>query len=256
MKRLNKEYLNITEEEWTLIEQYLMATVQNEELLLFRKKLNNDVELQKKVNDVRELQLGIKEAVLQNEMNYFHNNLTGATKRNENRPWSVFLKKYTLVAASIGLLFLMGWLIFFRSSKEDKIFSSFYIPDPGLITAMSTQQDYIFDKGMVEYKIGNYKQALQLWSSLEPERKNSDTLQYFLGNAFLADNENSQALKYFTKVSENKQSAFNEDANWYLGLVYIKRNDFATAYKYISLSSREEKQQLLKLISTMQPKAE
>ena len=253
---MNNDSSNITGEELELFDRYLNNEMQEEERRLLTEKLEKSELLRQKVNYVRELQLGISEAALQEDMNQFHANIIVETQSNDQKKSPIKFKKYALAAMTVGTLLAISWLLRFQTNKQDKIFTTFYKPDPGLITAMSTQQDYIFDKGMVAYKIGNYKEAIQLWHSLEPERINSDTLQYFLGNAYLAQQENTKALDYLIKVSEKKQSAFYEDANWYLGLVYLKMNNLTDAIKYISSSTHEKKEALLDMIVIKHPKVE
>ena len=43
-----------------------------------------------------------------------------------------------------------------QETVHQKLFAQFYQEDPGLITAMSSEGQYEFDRAMVDYKSGNY----------------------------------------------------------------------------------------------------
>jgi len=90
------------------------------------------------------------------------------------------------------------------------------------VTAMSSKGiDYEFERGMVDFKSGEFQSAVNRWEALLAGNPNSDTLNYFLGTAYLELGYSAQAIQNLHKVSENSQSKFVDDANWYLALAYI-----------------------------------
>lgn len=243
---MKEDNLHITQDDLEIIEKYLAGDMPADARKNFEQTLDDDPLLQQKLQHVKELQTGIQEVILQERLEAFHKNLQYGIPVKSAR---VISFKRLAVAASVACLVLLaGWLLFLNPNKNEKLFATYYKPDPGLITAMSTSADYIFDKGMVAYKIANYEEAISLWKSVEQE-KQSDTVQYFLGSAYMAKKDDDKALTYLNKVAANNQSAFNKDANWFVGLLYLKSGDQTEAKKYIEKSEHRKKQELLNALN-------
>lgn len=229
------------------IERFLQQDMSAEEEKNFLTRLSADSALKKNVDEMRLLFLGIQEDSLQERLDHFHKGLTGETKEQEKQPVKLFwMKKTWLAAASVLLIMTIGaWFIFFKPGKNDVLFSEYFKPDPGLISAMSTSANYTFDKAMIDYKTGNYNVAIKQWESLLVSNPGNDTLNYFLGAAHLALENSDQAIGYLQKVTATQNSAFTNDANWYLGLAHIKQGKKENAIPYIERSDHHRKAALL-----------
>jgi len=234
----------IPPEELTLIEQYLLDELPPQEREAFTARLYQDSTLKAQVEEMRLLLVGIKEVSLEKQLNTFHRELSAsehqpATPAKSLSPW--FLK----IAASVVLLGALAWWVISQSNGPEKLFATYYTPDPGLITAMSSSDNYLFDRAMVDYKTGQYEAAIKAWQGLSTSKPNNDTLQYFIGSAWLALHEQEKAIPLFRKVSSAPTSGFWKEANWYLGLALLKEGKTEEALPYLEKSDHQEKQSLI-----------
>lgn len=141
---------NISEEELDNIECYILNNMSPKEHVAFTLKLSHNADLKSKVNEVRLLLMSVEEAVLQEELNAFHKELPAQEVRQSTGKVSSLRTR--LAAASLILFCATGvWLFLSRLSKEEKLFSEYFKPDSGLISAMSTSDNYPFDRAMVDY---------------------------------------------------------------------------------------------------------
>jgi tetratricopeptide (TPR) repeat protein len=110
---------------------------------------------------------------------------------------------------------------------------------------MSSGGDYEFDRGMVDFKVGDYSGAANRWDKLFIESPTSDTLNYFLGLSYLELEDLEKSKKLLSNVAETSGSYFNKDANWYLGLINIKEGQYEAAIPYLKASGRDESHALI-----------
>ena len=151
-----------------------------------------------------------------------------------------------LVAVScIALLGLGYWWLMGNESKYEKMYASYYKPDPGLPTTMSVANNYQFDKGMVAYKAGDYREAADIWLGLSQSMPGNDSLFYFLGVAELALQHPDQALKWLQPLANEPQKPFSKEASWYAGLLLLKNEKPAEAAVFIRRSGHPNSKKLL-----------
>lgn len=238
--------IHIAPEAFEIIEQYLTRQLTAEDLETFTNRLKKDITLQNQVESVRLLLLGVREATLTDKMNEFHKELKGGDNKKESTGKLFSMKKW-LVAASVVLIAAVGIALFLTNpGKEEKIFTAYYKPDPGLISAMGHSDNYAFDRAMIDYKTKNYDSAIKAWEVLLVKRPNNDTLNYFIGSAYLAKKENDKALEHFAKVMVNTASYFSKDAYWYAGLALINEGRIEEAIPLIGKADHPGKEALLK----------
>jgi tetratricopeptide (TPR) repeat protein len=245
--------IDISQEEFEAIEQYILQQMPAEEKNAFTKRLATDQELQHKFDTVRLLLVGVQEASIKNRMEVFHTDLLSSGKNTIRLSGKMAsIKKRWLVAASIIFIATLGSLFYFnQETREEKIFAAYYQPDPGLISAMSATENYLFDRAMIDYKTGKYDAALKTWESMLVSKPGNDTLNYFIGSAYLAKEKNELALAHFQKVILNPDSYFLNDAYWYIGLVLLKENKIREAISFIEKSEHQDKNSLLLKLSPL-----
>ncbi len=110
---------------------------------------------------------------------------------------------------------------------------------------MGNSTDYDFEKAMVEYKNGEYEKAFTAWNILLKQRPENDTLIYFTGVAAQAQEKDSIAINRLQQVVNNSKSTFYKDANWYLGLLYLKQGEPQKAISYIQQSGYPKSKDLI-----------
>lgn len=222
------------------IEQFLSGAMQPDDAAAFEKELENDKLLQDKLKEIRLLQLGISQAEIKNQLPVYH----AALPSKKGKIISL-RSRWMLAACSILVIALAGWWFLSSESSYDKLYSQYYSPDPGLITAMGPSSNYNFERAMVDYKNGDYQQAIDAWSLQEKEQPASDTLLYFLSMAHMAAGHNEQAITYIEKTLTQTQSVFYKDACWFYGLMLIKKGTPDKAKIFIEKAGRPESAALL-----------
>jgi tetratricopeptide (TPR) repeat protein len=227
---------HITADEIARIETWLDGEMPPEQAAAFAAQLRADTLLQQKVDETRLLLLGVKEAALKSHLNTFHANLPGAAialNKAVVRPLRIKLLVAAGLLAAVSLLAL--WQL--RGNSVDQLYSTYYKPDPGLMTAMGNSNNYVFEKAMVSYKEGDYKKAIEEWLPLQASQPANDTLAYFLGSAYQAYGAEEKAIAQYQKLVLNKQQAFYSITCWYLGLALLKQNKINIAIDYLKKSN-------------------
>lgn len=152
---------------------------------------------------------------------------------------------YTAAAVLILAVGATWWLREAGTSSQD-LYAKYFHADPGLPVAMSSTDAYTFYDGMVSYKEGKYSEAAGKWIQLGNETGFTDTLQYFIGVAFLNNESLPEANQYLLPVAGNTASMWKEKAAWYLALSYIKAGNHTAAVRWLTqLPNDERAKQLL-----------
>ncbi|HAS59653.1 MAG TPA: hypothetical protein DEQ87_03445 [Algoriphagus sp.] len=237
--------LKITPSEYELIEAWLDGKLTKEQSLAFQHSENEDPEWSLKIQEVKILKNDLEAYLFKVELEKIHEEIV-----NQKPTKSASLSRWILaIAASLILILVSWWGIqsVFQSPNE-KLFAAYYQTDPGLITAMSGSDSYEFDRGMVDYKEGKYKEALARWNLLLEEEFADDTLIYFVAMANLELGNYDLSQKLLKQVADENASEFKEDASWYLALIYLKNGELDPAKLMLSNLDRPEAQALLKEI--------
>lgn len=239
-----KHEYDILPEEFDLIEKYLGKTLSEEETIAFEQKMQTDPVWKEKLNEVSLLMLGIKETALKEKLAGFHESITAATPLKKGT--LISMSRVWMVAASCLILLSIGlWWYLSSDNKYDKLYATYYQPDPGLPTTMSVAGNYLFDKGMVAYKSGAYQEALTTWQGLLTALPGNDSLHYYLGMAELALQHPDKALKWLQPLANEPQKPFSKEASWYAGLLLLKNEKPAEAAVFIRRSGHPNSKKLL-----------
>ena len=110
---------------------------------------------------------------------------------------------------------------------------------------MSSNSNYEFYDAMVNYKQGDYKTAIEKWNVLKTKTPNNDTLNYFLGVAHLANENEVNAISFLEKSIQNKTFPLVSDAYFYLGLAHLKEDNIELAKENFKQSTTENSKALL-----------
>ncbi len=237
----------ISEEEWEEIENFLKGDLPQETIDIMKKRLKDEPAFSEKVAHVRLLMTGIREVALEADLKKIRlPHGENVVHRIPNKKQYYF--RWMAAAAIIAVVSAIAYFNVFTNS-EHRLFSKYYFPDSGLVSSMGVSDNYDFDVAMINYKSGKYDQSIVEMKKLLLFNPNNDTLNYFIGNSFLALDKVDSAISYLKVVAVNNQSAFAKDANWYLGLAYLKLKQKEKAALFISRSDNEKKDELLKRIS-------
>lgn len=230
---------NMYEQHFDEAERFLRLQMSPEEAATFERRMLADDRLREQVEELRVMILGIQESALHDRLNDFHGALPVQMEtRSKSKSW--------LAAASIVVIIGAAALWYLvPGNKNERLFSEYFHPDPGLMSAMGASENYVFDRAMIDYKTGKYDEAIKAWLTLQQSNPASDTLNYFIGAAYLAMKNSKTAQTYLQKVTGATGSVFADEANWYMGLALLKENERERALPYIQRSSHKEKETLI-----------
>ncbi|WP_111308582.1 tetratricopeptide repeat protein [Confluentibacter sediminis] len=234
-----KEKSNISQELLETIECYYNNSMDRDDRIIFEKKLQDSPEFKEQVEDIKTMLLGIETQALKEQLDDFHKEIP--LEKNKIR----FLQPLKIaVAAAIIIAFGCFW--FFSGSSNQKLYAKYFTPDPGLPTTMSNSDDFEFYDAMVNYKHGDYDKAIQKWQVLYQKQATNDTINYFLGLAYMSHDKIEAAKPFLQKVTETKKPfPFLSEAYYYLGLAYLKEGQIELAKENLGLSNTEQSQKLL-----------
>lgn len=172
-----KTHSDLTPEEFEFCEQYLTNKMSSGDREEFSKKLNEDPILQQKLYSVKLILTGIQESTLQKNVEEYHQDLQPLTKDISSSSSKVFSIKQWLLAASVIVIAGIAAMLYFTvPNPNQKLFSQYFKPDPGLINSTGVSDSYIFDRAMIDYKTGDYAKAVVAWEKLLKENSANDTL--------------------------------------------------------------------------------
>ena len=237
-------HLEISQERFETISQYLEKQMTPAEAAAFEEQMKKDETLRQEVEEIRLLLLGVEEASVRKAMEKFHSGLP-VVRTMEDKKKNGTIRRWLAAASVILLAGLSVWIYRSITDTSRGVFAEYYRQDPGLLTAMSSSDNFDFERAMVDYKTGNYAAAAAVWKRQAADRPDNDTLNYFLGTVSLAMNDPAGAAGYLRKVADQQQSVFAPDANWYLGLALLKLDSIPEAAAYIERSDHPRKEALL-----------
>ena len=220
----------ITDKQIEHIEDYLSGQLSHEQKLAFEKQMSNDPELASEVEVYRGLVTSVRKQS-RVELKGYLNELDkeGATYKMRHR-WT-----YTLgIAASISLICITTYLIFFGESRSDKLYDQFYETYPNIVEAKTREEAEtdLRQKAFYAYQDAEYEKARSLFQQLLADDPSSGEFNLYQGLTYLELNEPQQALKYFKKIINNTSSSYIDQAQWYASLAALKLNDKDMALTY------------------------
>lgn len=232
------------------VERFLQHDMEPQERTAFEARMKEDAEFKNLVDEMKLLFVGIQETSLNKNLAIFHDGLN-TEKKPAVKGGTIFkLNTRLMVAASLFIIVSVAtWLLLTSKNQYEKLYSSYYKPDPGLLTAMGSSDNYAFEKGMVEYKNEEYKKAIQSWEPLLARDPGNDTLHYFLGAANQALGNDDIAKKHLDIIVKDSANSFYSDARWYLGILFLKQGEIQQAKTFIEKSNHSRKEELLNAIN-------
>ncbi|WP_318309226.1 tetratricopeptide repeat protein [Flagellimonas crocea] len=233
-----------TSEEQDLFEKYLLDGMEAQERTDFESLLLSDKGLNTRFLEFKAMFRAIEEDGLRTKLEDFHKDLENDVPIRSIRP-KFYRSKYGWAAAITLLMVMGGWWYAISPNSEERLFNAYFTPDPGLPTVMGNSDNYDFYEAMVDYKQGKYTTAIQKWEGLLPKKKNNDTLNYFLGAAYLANGEAELAIPYFERVIKKEETTFMTEAGYYKALAHLRNGDREAAEQSLERYSDEKGKLLL-----------
>ncbi len=235
-----------SQETQELIDAYLLEDLDPNARADFEERMKLFPDFRTLVEEQKAIIRGVEEHTLKNSFEDFHSEIVEEPKKKWQSPSWLALAASVLILISVSI-----WAIFSSGNSSQKVFAANFKPDPGLPTTMSTSSNYDFYYGMVNYKRKEYSEAISRWETLYAANPENDTVIYFLGVANLANGNARQAKKYLQSAKEKPESAFYEDAQYYLALALLKENKIEEAKQALAESTSPASIVLLKEIKSL-----
>ncbi|MDN3723177.1 hypothetical protein QRD02_02190 [Aequorivita sp. SDUM287046] len=229
-----------------LIDDYLLDRLDSNARADFEQQMKLFPDFREMVHEQKALIVAVEEQALKREMDSFHSQIISVPEKNWlSAGW------LALAASFLILISVSTWAILSSGNSPQKVFATHFKPDPGLPTTMSTTSNYEFYYGMVNYKREEYNEAILRWETLYAANPENDTVVYFLGVANLANGNARQARKYLQATQDKPESAFYDDAQYYLALALLKEDRIDAAKQVLSKSNSPANLVLLKEINAL-----
>jgi tetratricopeptide (TPR) repeat protein len=234
-----------SQQDFERIESYILGQMTEKDRLALESDMLNDQNLRNYYEDLKVILQEVELSSLKETMEEFHEELVSPVPIIPLSKKEFKWKPYAVAASVLCLLVVSLWIFTGNQSENEKLFVAYYRPDPGMVTAMGAGSNYEFDRGMVDYKTGDYQAAITRWEMLLKDSPENDTLNYFLGSAYLAIGDAIQAQPFLEKTIQNQSGIFQKEAYWYLGLSFIKSGKTDEAIEFLQQSEREEAAEII-----------
>ncbi len=245
--------MSSAQEEHDRIEKYILGQLETVEKEAFEARLQTSPELQELVEDHKVLLDAIEAQSLIENMEQIHQKVFANSSASEEKKtyslWNMNWAKYGIAASIAALVLWGGYTLSRKQTTDEQLFASYFTPDPGLPTTMSSTDNFTFFEAMVSYKQGAYADAIAQWEPLLDKKPKNDTLNYFIGVAHLANNNESEAITFLQWATEKEHSQFLSDAYYYLGLSYLKKGNQESAIRFFTLSEHKKSKELLSILT-------
>jgi len=227
---------------FSLLEDFLDGNLNNEELSLLLKDLDNNKELAREmmlrlevnqlIRDKGFLELQSK---LEMQLNNNYNNSAILSMGRE------FLKTWHLAAASFALVLVVGGLWYILSNKPystEKLVTKYYKPaNPILqIRSVEANNENTLAQAFGFYKENDFNNALKYFNSIE----NQITAKFYSGVCYIELEQLNNAIESFNYIINDNNNLFVEPANWYLGLIYLMDNQKSKAVEQFEKIAKED----------------
>ncbi|WP_178987700.1 tetratricopeptide repeat protein [Winogradskyella schleiferi] len=236
---------HITQEELEYIEKYLNGNLDPLDLKQFEQRLQTEAEFKSKVEDIKTVLTGIETQALKEQLDIFHEDIDNVSNPPEKEDTKVHTLNWKRLLVAAALIITAGSFWFLGGNSNERLYANYFTPDPGLPTTMGSSDNYDFYEAMVNYKQGDYKTAIAKWETLQKAKPNNDTLNYFIGVAYLANKNEEIAIPLLEGVAQNSEFALINDAHYYLGLAYLKADNVEKAKASLQKSNVENSKALL-----------
>ncbi|MCF8378090.1 MAG: tetratricopeptide repeat protein [Bacteroidales bacterium] len=211
-----------------LISKYLEGELNPVQTRDFEEALIQDYELQEELDLRREVDEALADTEvldLRAQLNEIHEELRPQLVKR-SRQASKRVVRYA-VAASLAVIISLGtYTLFFKAVNNNKIVSQFYKPyDVTLVnrSANTELSDNIRD-ALYMYENHQYKEAIGLFEQILETNPQMIASHFYSGVAYMEIEEYNNAGISFNKVLSHNDNLYMEQAEWYLGMVFLATN--------------------------------
>jgi len=215
------------------IDDYLLGRLNDTETAEFEKELESDEAFRNEFLQQQKAVELIRIASLKQKLSQIHERrevLAPVRKLPAIYKWAV-AAALVLAVSVIGVRYYLG-----TNNFSQELYADIYRPDVGLPSLMGANDQYDLDDAMIDYKLGDYRKALQKFTKLQVANVSPDTVQLYLGLAYLGDKDPARMLEVY-KDWQPASVQIRNKKDWYTALGYLlqgKTEAFSRAAKAIA----------------------
>lgn len=245
--------MNLSEEQYELIEVYLTNELSAVDRVAFENDVKADAELQAEVDRQRDIRLGLRALGIERALERAKAQYEATSAPAETAPVNQTVVRplvswrYWAAAASVVLVLGVGYLVYQQTTNRqtDIAYAETFSSDPttDLMKDFPSGQmapsvrDQFLD-AMTAYKSGKYDTVIEQLKTLPADKQTLPYRNYFLGLSYLANKQPVEAVPLLTKAQAASSGKLRQKSEWFLALAYVKTNQ------------KEKALPLLKRIST------
>lgn len=216
------------EKDITLIEDFYKGNLSEKAILAFEDRRKNDPDFDEKVEDYLLIFGEVEDKGVHDFMTTLKEWEADHAPKAESRELQPYLK----YAAIIFLLILplgLWWFGQSSSPSNTELYIAYFEPYEDVITTRSGSQDSLLMIGMTAYNSKNYDDAIPPLSSFVKQNVNSFAGMTYLAICYLETDKASKAIPLLENTNQNAEGLFQEVAEWYLALAYLKEGKFQSS---------------------------
>ena len=122
--------------------------------------------------------------------------------------------------ALLFLLFAVGWVGWPVSGKQ--LFATYYEPYEVVVFRGVSPISSATHPASLYYSQQDYQKALPLLGEMQRTQGNRDYWTLLRGNAYLQVDSTTQARQQFEEIGAQKNSVYQQYAQWYIAVSYLK----------------------------------
>jgi len=227
-----------------LIERYFDNQLSDEELKLFQRRLGEDADFAKAFQLEKDLMEGIEvmgNKNLKNELDQIYQeeiiskastSAPPASEKRNNNPRRLWLAS----AAAIALLLVFWWLN--RTPSAENLYVEYFQPEFDF--SVKSGDNSLLSNSLLSNEVQtllrnrNYKSAIPKLNELIRISPENNEYQLALGLALIEEGQFEEGISMLKALEENK--FYKTNANWYIALAYLKKNDVSMSHQLLSAS--------------------
>jgi len=212
------------------IDKYFDGEMSENELIEFEKNMKSDKKLKAEVEFQKEIQDSLHDKQifdLKNNLEKIHNEAKIANNIDANKEPVVrelFIKKIQLAAAVIVLMIIASSVFYFvnnRTMSNETLYGIYYEPAKTMLVERSGNNDEVnLMQALQKYNHNDYTGAIEVF-----EKDNSIMAKFYLALSYMETNRMLDAVNLLKAIIEENDNLFVDQAEWYLGLCYLKLNE-------------------------------
>ena len=229
--------MNLSEEQYEVIEAYLTNELSAADRTIFENDMQADAELQAEVDRQRNLRLGLRALGIERALERAKTQYKATTLTDESmpdkqpvvRPLTTW--RYWAAAASVVIVLGAGYYAYQQTTDRpaDIAYAETFTPDATdqLMKDFPTGQvspeirTHFLD-ALTQYKAGKYDQVIENLRTLPADKQTIQYKNYFLGLSYLANKQPVEAIPLLTKAQSAPSVKLRQKAEWFLALAYVK----------------------------------